>query len=107
MRCLPAAPLPSAFSASRGMRCPLPPGSGQAYLPDWFRKLPAIDEARLSTTDTGLTVKRCLPFLDAMTTGWILLWPRRCGWRSATPARWSKPAGTLTVRWCRTMACIR
>ena len=23
-------------------------------------------------SDTGLTVKRCMPFLDAMTTGWIL-----------------------------------
>ncbi len=31
------------------MRCHCPAGSGKAYLPDWFRKLPAIDEARLST----------------------------------------------------------
>ena len=31
-----------------------------------------MDEARLSTTDTGLTIKRCMPFLDAMATGWII-----------------------------------
>jgi len=49
-----------------------PPIPAKAYLPDWFRKLPAVDEAQLSTTDTGLTIKRCVPFLDAMTTGWIL-----------------------------------
>lgn len=49
-----------------------PPVPAKAWLPDWFRKLPAVDETRVSTGDTGLTVKRCMPFLDAMTTGWIL-----------------------------------
>ena len=49
-----------------------PPVPAKAYLPDWFRRLPAVDESRLSPTDTGLTVKRCMPFLDAMTTGWII-----------------------------------
>lgn len=49
-----------------------PPVPAKAYLPDWFRKLPAVDESVAGRTDTGLTVKRCMPFLDAMTTGWIL-----------------------------------
>ncbi|WP_026615676.1 DUF6065 family protein [Ensifer aridi] len=49
-----------------------PPVPAKAVLPDWFRKLPAVDQAHLSTTNNGLTVKRCMPFLDAMTTGWIL-----------------------------------
>lgn len=49
-----------------------PPVPAKAYLPAWFRKLPAIDERKLATGDSGLTVKRCMPFLDAMTTGWIL-----------------------------------
>ncbi|MDK1383809.1 DUF6065 family protein [Sinorhizobium sp. 8-89] len=48
---------------------PLP---AKSVLPDWFRKLPAVDQTHLSTTNNGLTVKRCMPFLDAMTTGWIL-----------------------------------
>lgn len=49
-----------------------PPVPAKAYLPDWFRKLPAVDPERAGRDDTGLTVKRCMPFLDAMTTGWIL-----------------------------------
>jgi hypothetical protein len=49
-----------------------PPVPAKSYLPDWFRRLPAVDEALVSKTDTGLTIKRCMPFLDAMSTGWIL-----------------------------------
>jgi hypothetical protein len=49
-----------------------PPVAAKTHLPDWFRKLPAIDAQKLDTGDTGLTVKRCMPFLDAMTTGFIL-----------------------------------
>ncbi len=41
-------------------------------LPAWFKRLPGIDKAQVSATDDGLTVKRCMPFLDAMSTGWIL-----------------------------------
>lgn len=52
-----------------------PPVPARNYLPDWFRKLPAVDEAKLRTTDTGLTIKRCMPFLDAMSTGWIIPLP--------------------------------
>jgi hypothetical protein len=52
-----------------------PPLPAKAYLPDWFRKLPAVDEKKLSATDTGLTIKRCMPFLDAMTTGWLITLP--------------------------------
>ena len=49
-----------------------PPVPAKGYLPPWFRKLPAVTPDQVSTTDTGLTVKRCMPFLDAMTTGWII-----------------------------------
>lgn len=49
-----------------------PPFPAKSYVPDWFRKLPAVDPAMVGPTDTGLTIKRCLPFLDAMTTGWII-----------------------------------
>ena len=52
-----------------------PPVPAKDYLPSWFRKLPAVDETQLSNTDTGLTIKRCMPFLDAMTTGWIIPLP--------------------------------
>ncbi len=49
-----------------------PPVPAKAYLPDWFRKLPAVDPDAAGLDNTGLTVKRCMPFLDAMTTGWII-----------------------------------
>ncbi len=52
-----------------------PPVPAKAYLPEWFRKLPAVDEAVTGLNNTGLTVKRCMPFLDAMTTGWIITLP--------------------------------
>ncbi|HEY9347529.1 MAG TPA: hypothetical protein VIQ53_19555, partial [Inquilinus sp.] len=48
------------------------PRPAKSVLPDWFRKLPPVDKDHLTVTSTGLTVKRCMPFLDAMTTGWIL-----------------------------------
>jgi hypothetical protein len=49
-----------------------PPVAAKAHLPDWFRKLMPVDKTRYGTCDTGLTVKRCMPFIDAMTTGFIL-----------------------------------
>jgi hypothetical protein len=49
-----------------------PPVPAKSYVPDWFRRLPAVDAAVASKNDTGLTIKRCMPFLDAMSTGWIL-----------------------------------
>lgn len=48
------------------------PVPAKASLPDWFRRLPAVDGATVSATNNGLTVKRCMPFLDAMTLGFIL-----------------------------------
>ena len=52
-----------------------PPVPAKAYLPDWFRRLHAVDESVVNETNTGLTIKRCMPFLDAMTTGWMLTLP--------------------------------
>ena len=49
-----------------------PPVPAKEVMPDWFKRLPAVDKAHLSPTNHGLTVKRCMPFIDALTTGWIL-----------------------------------
>lgn len=49
-----------------------PPVPARNALPDWFRQLPAISTAHLSATNNALTAKRCMPFLDALATGWIL-----------------------------------
>ena len=48
------------------------PQPAREIMPDWFKRLPAVDKERLSATNNGQTVKRCMPFLDALTTGWIL-----------------------------------
>jgi hypothetical protein len=48
------------------------PRPARDHLPAWFKKLPPIDRDVVSATNNGLTVKRCMPFFDAMTTGWIL-----------------------------------
>lgn len=48
---------------------PLP---AKSVLPNWFKKLPAIDPTHVTAVNNGLTAKRCMPFLDALTTGWIL-----------------------------------
>lgn len=49
-----------------------PPVPAKSLLPEWFRRLPAIDQDHLSATNNGLTAKRCMPFFDALATGWIL-----------------------------------
>jgi Family of unknown function (DUF6065) len=48
------------------------PAPAKSAMPDWFKRLPPIDTGEQSPTNNGLTIKRCMPFLDAMTVGWIL-----------------------------------
>lgn len=48
------------------------PVPAKSVLPDWFRKLPPVDKSKLTHSDNGLTIKRCMPFLDATMTGWII-----------------------------------
>jgi hypothetical protein len=48
------------------------PVRAKTALPDWFRKLPAVTPDRVGPNDSGLTVKRCMPFIDAMATGWVI-----------------------------------
>lgn len=48
------------------------PRPAKEIMPDWWKKLPAVDTSALSPHNNGQTVKRCMPFLDAMTLGYIL-----------------------------------
>jgi hypothetical protein len=48
------------------------PVPAKSVMPDWFRRLPAIDKGEVHARNNGLTVKRCMPFIDALTTGWIM-----------------------------------
>ena len=40
--------------------------------PSWFKRVPGLDREALNATNNGVTVKRCAPFLDALTFGWIV-----------------------------------
>ena len=44
----------------------------KSHMPEWFRRLPAIDNEQVNAGASGQTIKRCMPFLDVMTTGWII-----------------------------------
>jgi hypothetical protein len=48
------------------------PQPAKAVLPDWFRKIAPLDLEHVGARDSGITIKRCMPFLDALMTGWIL-----------------------------------
>ncbi|WP_075289320.1 DUF6065 family protein [Pararhizobium arenae] len=48
------------------------PVRAKTALPEWFRKLPPVDTAHVSATNSGITVKRCMPFIDAMAAGWVI-----------------------------------
>lgn len=49
-----------------------PPIPARTVLPDWYRKLGGVDHDAVTPQSGGLSIKRCLPFLDAMTHGWVL-----------------------------------
>ena len=44
----------------------LPPLPSKKLIPDWFKKIPAHNE-------DDWTVKKCVPFIDAMGAGYTLL----------------------------------
>ena len=48
------------------------PMPARAMIPDWFKRLPPVDRTSVGPSGSGQTVKRCLPFLDALSFGWIL-----------------------------------
>jgi hypothetical protein len=49
-----------------------PPVPAKTVMPDWFKRTKPVDPEHLTATNNGLTIKRCMPFLDALTTGWII-----------------------------------
>ena len=43
-----------------------PPRQAKRYIPDWYKKTPA-------TLPDELSLKKCIPFLDAMTAGYMIV----------------------------------
>jgi len=56
----------------------LPPVPASTAIPDWFKSIPpervALDDMSKFGRNTG-TVKKCLPYLDALTLGYMLVLP--------------------------------
>lgn len=48
------------------------PKPARAMMPDWFKRLPPVDKSSIGPSGSGQTVKRCMPFMDALAFGWIL-----------------------------------
>jgi len=48
------------------------PIPARTVVPSWFRDLPGVDASQVSATNNGRTVKRCMPFFDALSVGWII-----------------------------------
>jgi len=48
------------------------PRPAKDFLPQWWRKLSPVMHERISPDYNGLTAKRCMPMLDAMSLGWVI-----------------------------------
>jgi len=51
----------------------LKPKRANDVIPDWYKKLPATDFLHRGAKEKDLTIKRCIPVLDALTTGYVLV----------------------------------
>jgi hypothetical protein len=48
------------------------PQPANHVIQEWYKKLPTVDQAEKTVSNSAKTVKTCMPFLDAMTLGYIL-----------------------------------
>lgn len=48
------------------------PKPASKYMPEWFKKVPIRNEERDAFGAKSLTIKQCMPVLDAMTLGYII-----------------------------------
>lgn len=63
------------FTDTIGVEKEYYPKPATEYLPEWYKETPSyIGEKKQILSDAGLTqtVKKCLPFFDAMTSGYII-----------------------------------
>ena len=47
------------------------------HIPEWYKKIPKWENNEIFTVETGLqkTIKQCIPFLDSLTTGYMITLP--------------------------------
>lgn len=68
-------PIIEFYCAAEDFGAIAPPVPATKIIPDWYRNLPPVDPTPYGIPDAGSTVKRCVPFLEAMTQGWIVCAP--------------------------------
>jgi hypothetical protein len=53
-----------------------PPMPAKNYIPEWYKNIPGFNPKNMQFTDAGrlsnTSVKMCMPFLDSLTTGYIV-----------------------------------
>lgn len=51
--------------------------SAKKHIPEWYKKIPKWENNEIFTVKTGLqkTIKQCIPFLDSLTTGYMITLP--------------------------------
>lgn len=72
-----------------------PPRPASKYLPDWYKKQPAmVDNDGMRYGQPGATVKKCMPVFDIMTAGYIITAPCDIYVDATDPEKlvWSVPA---------------
>lgn len=63
----------------------LPPLPAKKTVPDWFKKIPPHNE-------DDMTVKKCVPFIDAMSVGYTIL-------NHIDISLWQKKNGEIQIKW--------
>ena len=63
----------------------LPPIPAKKTIPDWFKKIPPHNE-------NDMTVKKCVPFIDAMSVGYTIL-------NHMDICIWQRPNGEVKIDW--------
>lgn len=53
-----------------------PPVPSKTKIPDWFKKIPAQDKTFGGDPRDNSTVKKCMPFLDSLTSGYMVTVPQ-------------------------------
>jgi hypothetical protein len=54
-----------------------PPMPAKLAIPDWFKKIPSEDPSmKWGDPRDAATVKKCMPFLDSLTAGYMVVTPQ-------------------------------
>jgi len=64
-----------------------PPVTAKSFIPEWFKNIPLDRQEGRDMNKKPMTVKGCIPFMDAMTTGYMLCMPQDLEFRNENGIR--------------------